>query len=104
MRDSVHSREHEIERAETAGISNSIDLRLRRVRQIVQAISEERKVAAKDNMRSEADHRRDLLLFEKVGDEAFKCNLSLSERALIERCENFSGLNQQGPIAGTDRL
>src|SRR5271156_493810 len=49
-------------------------------------------------MRCEADHRRGLLLFEKIGDEAFKCNLPLSEGALIERCENFAGLDQRDQL------
>src|SRR5271156_5134860 len=82
-----------------AGIRPALPgLRLRCVGQVIQAVSEERKVAAKDNMRCESDHRRGLLLFEKIADEAFKRNLSLSERTLIERCENFAGLDQRDQL------
>jgi hypothetical protein len=58
-------------------------------------------------MRRKANHGRGFLIFEQIGDEAFKRDLSLRKGTLIERCKNLPGLDQRNELLeeiGCDHL
>ncbi len=73
------------------------------IRDVVQAIGEEWKVAAEDNMGRETNHGRDLLFFVQICDQALEGDLSLREGALIEGREDLSRLDQRNQFLEENR-